>query len=151
MSLISHKCNVSHFKSGTPFVECQKRSILKFKNLVINKHKLKMALINQYQVYNSLVDICFECCKFGIFSATCPVEPLYSLESGIIKILFLNSDQWSSYKHSKVILWWSYTGMMPSTKTKIKISLCLVYCSQIELSILKRSQANVRLVLYLPF
>jgi hypothetical protein len=39
---------------------------------------------NQYNVHNAWFDVSYGGCCFGIFSAACPIEPLHSLENGII-------------------------------------------------------------------
>jgi hypothetical protein len=39
---------------------------------------------NQYNVHNAWFDVSYGGCRFGIFSAACPIEPLHSLENGII-------------------------------------------------------------------
>jgi hypothetical protein len=39
---------------------------------------------NQYNVHNSWFDVSYGGCRFGIFSAACPIEPLHSLGNGII-------------------------------------------------------------------
>jgi hypothetical protein len=39
---------------------------------------------NQYNVHNAWFDVSYGGCHFGIFSATCPIEPLHSLENEII-------------------------------------------------------------------
>ena len=48
--------------------------------------------LNQYHVQNAWFDVDFGGCPYGIFSAACPVEPLHSLENGLIldclKVLF---------------------------------------------------------------
>jgi hypothetical protein len=39
---------------------------------------------NQCNVHNAWFDVSYGGCRFGIFSAACPIEPLHSLENGII-------------------------------------------------------------------
>jgi hypothetical protein len=39
---------------------------------------------NQYNVHNAWFDVSYGSCRFGIFSEACPIEPLHSLENGII-------------------------------------------------------------------
>jgi hypothetical protein len=40
---------------------------------------------NQYNgVHNAWFDVSYGSCQFGIFSAACPIKPLYLLENGII-------------------------------------------------------------------
>jgi hypothetical protein len=39
---------------------------------------------NQYNVHNVWFGVSYGGCRFGIFSAACPIEPLHSLENGII-------------------------------------------------------------------
>jgi hypothetical protein len=39
---------------------------------------------NQYNVHNAWFDVSYGGCIYGIFSAACPIEPLHSLENGII-------------------------------------------------------------------
>ena len=48
--------------------------------------------LNQYCVDNAWYKVNFGGCKYGIFSAACPIEPLHAIENGIIpdciKILY---------------------------------------------------------------
>jgi hypothetical protein len=48
--------------------------------------------INQYNVHSAWFDVDYGGCRFGIFSAATPVEPLHALENGLItncvRILF---------------------------------------------------------------
>jgi hypothetical protein len=39
---------------------------------------------NRYNVHNAWFDVSFGGCRFDIFSAMCPIEPLHSVENGII-------------------------------------------------------------------
>jgi hypothetical protein len=39
---------------------------------------------NQYNVHNAWFDVSYGGCRFEIVSAACPIEPLHSLENGII-------------------------------------------------------------------
>ena len=44
----------------------------------------KLKEMNQYNVQNAWFDVDFGGCKYGIFSAVCPVEGLHALENGLI-------------------------------------------------------------------
>ena len=52
----------------------------------------QLKALNQYNIKNAWFDVNFGGCLYGIFSAACPVEPLYTLENGLIteciKVLF---------------------------------------------------------------
>lgn len=41
-------------------------------------------VLDQFNQYSPWSDVHHEGCSFSIFSAACPIEPLYSLENGII-------------------------------------------------------------------
>ena len=40
--------------------------------------------MNQYNMQNTWFDVNFGGCKYGIFSAACPVEALHALGNGLI-------------------------------------------------------------------
>ena len=40
--------------------------------------------LGQYPIQNAWFDVCFGGCPYGVFSAACPIEPLHSLEKGLI-------------------------------------------------------------------
>ena len=48
--------------------------------------------MNQYNVYSAWFDVNFGGCEYGVFSAAMPIEPLHSLENGLmadcLKIMF---------------------------------------------------------------
>jgi hypothetical protein len=43
-----------------------------------------MISINTMWIMRGLADVSYGGCRFGIFSAACPIEPLHALENGII-------------------------------------------------------------------
>ena len=78
------KCNVRGDESGDPLVQCKKISMVKMIKLVQENQQDILDKFNQYNVYNAWYDVSYGGCRFGIFSAVCPIEPLHSLENGII-------------------------------------------------------------------
>ena len=64
----------------------------RIKWLVANNQKESLKKLNQYNVYSAWFDVDYGGCKYGIFSAASPIEPLHSLENGLIadclKVLF---------------------------------------------------------------
>ena len=81
------KCNVNGSDLGNPNVVCQHISIERVKNMVLNGMSAQLNAINQKNVYTIFFELCYGGDKYGIFSAACPVEPLHSLEAGIIKYI----------------------------------------------------------------
>jgi hypothetical protein len=78
------KCNVKGSNAGNPFIECQRMSMVKIMDLVSqNQHDI-LKNINQYNVHSAWFDVDYGGCRFGIFSAATPVEPLHALENGLI-------------------------------------------------------------------
>ena len=73
-------------------MQCKRMVMHKIADLVKNDQNEKLNEINQYKVHSAWFDVDYGGCKFGIFSATCPVEPLLALENGLIsdclKVLF---------------------------------------------------------------
>ena len=93
MSRLCRKCNVQGDQSGDPFVECKRMSMLKILELVDSNNVEALKAINQYNVHSAWFDVGYGGCRFGIFSAACPVEALHALENGlmpdVIKVLFV--------------------------------------------------------------
>ena len=92
MKRMCRKCNVRGCDAGDPFIKCQRMSMVKIMELVRqNRHDI-LKEINQYNVHSAWFDVDFGGCRFGIFSAATPVEPLHALENGLIsdcvRILF---------------------------------------------------------------
>jgi hypothetical protein len=81
---LSRKCNVSGQDSGDPNVECHKISMVKVKALVESNNQEVLDKYNQYNVHSAWFDVDFGGCRFGIFSAAAPIEPLHSWEIGVI-------------------------------------------------------------------
>lgn len=92
MSRLCRKCNVRGDQSGDPFVACKRMSMLKILELVDSNNVDALNAINQYNVHSAWFDVGYGGCRFGIFSAACPVEALHALENGlmpdVIKVLF---------------------------------------------------------------
>jgi hypothetical protein len=92
MARLCRKCNVRGDQSGDPFVECKRMSMLKILELVNSNNANALKAINQYNVHSAWFDVGYGGCRFGIFSAACPVEALHALENGlmpdVIKVLF---------------------------------------------------------------
>ncbi len=92
MKRMCRKCNVKGSDAGNPFIECRRMSMVKIMDLVSqNQHDI-LKNINQYNVHSAWFDVDYGGCRFGIFSAATPVEPLHALENGLItdcvRILF---------------------------------------------------------------
>ena len=84
LSRLCRKCNVRGDESGDPLVQCKRISMIKMMQLVKDDRQDILDQFNQYNVYNAWFDVSYGGCRFGIFSAACPIEPLHSLENGII-------------------------------------------------------------------
>ena len=89
---LCRKCDVKGSDSGDPFVQCQKIVSSRILNLVQTNNTKELHNLNQYCVNNAWFKVDFGGCPYCIFSAACPVEPLHSLENGImadcLKILY---------------------------------------------------------------
>ena len=83
-SRLCRKCDVRGINAGNPYQECNKIEMGFIRYLVENNHVEELADLDQYPIHNAWFDVCFGGCPYGIFSAACPVEPLHSLEVGII-------------------------------------------------------------------
>jgi hypothetical protein len=81
---ICQKCNVRGDESGDPLVKCKKINMLRMMQLVKDNRQDILDDFNQYNVHNAWFDVSYGGCRFGIFSAACPIEPLHSVENGII-------------------------------------------------------------------
>jgi hypothetical protein len=81
---LCRKCNVRGDESGDPLVECQYISMIKVKELVRTNNKAVLKYYNQYNVHSAWFDVCFGGCKYGIFSAAAPIEPLHALQLGLM-------------------------------------------------------------------
>jgi hypothetical protein len=84
LSRLCRKCNVRGDESGDPLIQCKRISMVKMMQLVQDDRQDILDQFNQYNVYNAWYDVSYGGCRFGIFSAACPIEPLHSLENGII-------------------------------------------------------------------
>jgi hypothetical protein len=94
---LCRKCNVCGDKSGDPLVQCKKISMVRMMQLVKDNRQDILDDFNQYNVHNAWFDVSYGGCRFGIFGAACPIEPLHSLENGIIPdcLTFLFKDKMS--------------------------------------------------------
>ena len=81
------KCNVKGSELGNPNIQCEKISMERVKVMVLHEMLIELKAINQKNVYSIFFELCYGGDKYGIFSAACPVEPLHSLENGIIKYI----------------------------------------------------------------
>ena len=84
MNRLCRKCNIKGSESGNPYAECQKIKMLPIQHMVLQNRKEELDALNQYHVLNAWFDVDFGGCPYGIFSASCPVEPLHALENGLI-------------------------------------------------------------------
>jgi hypothetical protein len=98
LSRLCRKCNVRGDQSGDPLVQCKKMSMVKIMQLVREDQQETLDQFNQYNVHNAWFDVSYGGCRFGIFSAACPIEPLHSIENGIIPdcLTILFKDEMSS-------------------------------------------------------
>ena len=89
---LCRKCDVRGCDAGNPHVVCNKIIQSDIQNLVQTSNHEQLAQLNQYCVNNAWFDADFGGCKYGIFSAACPIEPLHAIENGLVpdclKILF---------------------------------------------------------------
>jgi hypothetical protein len=81
---LCRKCNVRGDQSGNPFVQCKKINLVQIMQSVKDNRQDILDDFNQYNVDNAWFDVSYVGCRFGIFSAACPIEPLHVLENGII-------------------------------------------------------------------
>jgi hypothetical protein len=81
---LCRKCNVRGDKSGDPLFKCKKIRMVRMMQLVKDDIQDILDAFNQYNVHNGWFDFSYGGCGFGIFSAACPIEPLHSLENGIV-------------------------------------------------------------------
>jgi hypothetical protein len=84
MNRLCRKCNVRGDQCGDPFVKCQRMNMLKIMKLVTTNNIVALKAINQYNVHSAFFDVGYGGCRFGIFSAASPVEPLHAVENGLI-------------------------------------------------------------------
>ena len=84
MKRMCRKCNVQGCDTGDPFIKCQRMSMIKIMELVRRNRRDILNNINQYNVHSAWFDVDYGGCRFGIFSAATPVEPLHALENGLI-------------------------------------------------------------------
>jgi hypothetical protein len=81
---LCRKCNVRGDESGDPLIECKKINMVRIMQLVKDNRQDILDDYNQYNVHNAWFDVSYGGCRFGIFSAACPIEPLHSVENGLI-------------------------------------------------------------------
>jgi hypothetical protein len=78
------KCNVKGSDLSNTKVECKKIVMSKIVELIHEKKLDKLKDLNQKNVHSIFFDLCYGGCKYGIFSAACPIEALHSLENGMM-------------------------------------------------------------------
>lgn len=81
---VCRKCNVKGSELDNPEIECKKISMEKMKEYVKDNKKEKLTKYNQYNVMSAWYDVCYGGCKYGVFSAACPIEALHALKAGLI-------------------------------------------------------------------
>jgi hypothetical protein len=102
MRRICRKCNVKGSDAGNPFIECQRMSMVKIIDLVRRNQHAILDNINQYNVHSARFDVDYGGCRFRIFSAATPVEPLHALENGLITDcvrILLEEEMTTKQKH----------------------------------------------------
>jgi hypothetical protein len=67
---------------GDPLIQCKEINMVIMMQLVKDNKQDILDNYNQYSVHNAWFDVSYG--RFGIFSAACPIEPLHSIEIGII-------------------------------------------------------------------
>ena len=86
------KCDVRGEDAGNPNIVCHRIVQQDIVDLVEAEDHERLGELNQYCVDNAWYKVNFGGCKYGIFSAACPIEPLHAIENGIIpdciKILY---------------------------------------------------------------
>ena len=87
------KCDVRGTDAGNPLIECKRISMLKIATWINDENKkTHLAAYNQLDIDTIFFKLNYGGCKYGMFSAACPVEPLHAIEKGlfekIIHILF---------------------------------------------------------------
>ena len=99
------KCNVKGKDLGNPDASCHKISMQRVLAMIENKEHKKLKDICQHPTRPAFCSLDFGGCKFGLFSAASPVEPLHSMREGLIKdcldILF-KDDISGSTKHTEL-------------------------------------------------
>ena len=88
MSRLCRKCNVRGDQAGDPFVVCRRMSMVKIQALVEANDVDALRAFNQYNVDCAWFHVGYGGCRFGIFSAVCPVEALHALENGLMSDCF---------------------------------------------------------------
>jgi hypothetical protein len=85
MQRLCRKCNVKGEDADDPFVKCRRMIMANIQAWVVDGEYEKLDNINQYHVHNAWFEVGYGGCKYGIFSAACPVEALHALENGLMK------------------------------------------------------------------
>ena len=78
------KCNVHGSMLGDPYAECRRISQTRIMDLIQKGDTQRLDVLCQYHTPSAWFDLDYGGCKFGIFSAACPVEGLHALENGLI-------------------------------------------------------------------
>jgi hypothetical protein len=84
MKRLCRKCNVSGKNAGDPFVRCEKISMTKMNHCLATNDTERLKRYNQYNISSPWFELQYGGDRFGIFSAAMPVEPLHSVELGLI-------------------------------------------------------------------
>ena len=79
------KCNVKGSQLMDPLVNCKTFSMEHIKNLILQGKSKELKAPNQHNVFSMFFKLNYGGCKYGIFSACCPIEPLHALENGLFK------------------------------------------------------------------
>jgi hypothetical protein len=81
---LCRKCNILGDESGDPLVQCKKINMVRMMQSVKDNRQDILHDFNLYNVDNAWFEVSYGGCRFGIFSAACPIERLHALENGII-------------------------------------------------------------------
>ena len=89
---LCRKCNISGAEAGDPDAVCRNISMHRVISYVAENRQHVLDRFTQHNVHCAWFDVDYGGCRFGIFSAACPIEPLHSLENGLmadcLRILF---------------------------------------------------------------
>jgi hypothetical protein len=85
MARLCQQCNIAGNESGNPLIKCQKMSMVKIRQYVLDGEVETLEQISQNNVYSAWFDCDFGGCELGVFSADMPVEALHAVEGGLCK------------------------------------------------------------------
>ena len=72
-------CNIAGCDAGNPNIECACLKTSEIETYIKQRDVDELQNLNQYCVDNAWLKVDFGGCPYGIFSASCPVEPLHAV------------------------------------------------------------------------